>query len=149
MARRVSGRPTCAVEAKTRRLVHSASSRPPPKAVLLTAEMVGRGSVASLVKVFRSFARNSLTSSWLMSSLSFKSAPAQNASSASLDKIKARVLPCPFSACKPSTTPLSSFSSCLEMALRALGLFSDRTVMLPACGAGMLEILIAEPSEVA
>ena len=75
---------------------------------------------------------------------SFKSAPAQKALSHSLAKIKARVLPLPPSACKPSTTPFSSLNSFVEMALRALGRSSDRTVMVPECGAGMLEILRAD-----
>jgi len=61
MAKRVSGRPTVAVEAKTRKLVHSPSSSPPPKAVLLMAEMVGMGRVERRVKVLRSFLRKSLT----------------------------------------------------------------------------------------
>lgn len=58
MARRVSGRPTTAVEARTRKLVQRANSRPPPKAVLLMAEMVGMGRVERRVKVFRSLERN-------------------------------------------------------------------------------------------
>jgi hypothetical protein len=78
---------------------------------------------------------------------SFKSAPAQKALSHSLERINARVLPWPFSLCKPSTTPFSSLSSCCEMALRALGRSSDSTVMVPACGAGILEILRAAPSD--
>ena len=81
-----------------------------------------------------------------MANRSFKSAPAQKALSDSLAKIKARVLPLPPSSCKPSTTPLSSLNSWVEIAFRALGRSSDRTVMVPACGAGMLEILRADLS---
>jgi hypothetical protein len=167
-ARRVSGRATTAVEARTRKSVHKASSRPPPKAELATAEMVGIGRVERRVKVFRSFERKAATllydrqyrfmsrevlhsscsySSGDMPNRSFKSAPAQNALSHSLVRIKARVLPSPFSLCKPSTTPFSSLSSCCEIALRALGRSSDSTVMVPACGAGMLEILRAAPRD--
>jgi hypothetical protein len=167
MARRVSGRATVAVEANTRKFVQRPSSRPPPNAVLPMAEMVGIGSVDRRVKVLLSFVKNWATlfisyqhtdtsypikpmtisySSGDMPSLSFKSAPAQKALSDSLAKIKALVLPLPPSSCKPSTTPLSSLSSCVEMALRALGRSSDRTVIVPACGAGMLEILRADRS---
>ena len=58
MARRVSGRATVAVELKTRKWVQRASSRPPPKALLEMAEMVGMGSWARRVNVERSFPRN-------------------------------------------------------------------------------------------
>ena len=166
MARRVSGRPTAAVEANTRKLVQRPSSRPPPKAVLLMAEMVGIGRVDRRVKVLLSLVKNWATllvlhqhtdtrcaidsiisySSGDMPKRSFKSAPAQKALSHSLAKIKARVLPLPPSACKPSTTPFSSLNSFFEMALRALGRSSDRTVMVPECGAGILEILRADLS---
>ena len=78
---------------------------------------------------------------------SFRSAPAQKALSHSLERINARVLPFPSSLCKPSTTPLSSLRSCCEMALRAFGRSSESTVIVPACGAGMLEILRAAPRE--
>lgn len=47
-----------AVELKTRKLVLSASSRPPPKAVLETAEIVGTGSVERRAKVPRRDLRN-------------------------------------------------------------------------------------------
>jgi hypothetical protein len=53
MARRVSGSPTMAVELKTRKLVQRASSRPPPKAVLLIALIVGTGRVERRVKTER------------------------------------------------------------------------------------------------
>lgn len=43
MARRVSGRATVVVDAKTRMCVVRASSRPPPKAGAARAEMVGMG----------------------------------------------------------------------------------------------------------
>jgi hypothetical protein len=58
MARRVSGRPTTAVEAKTRRWVHRASSRPPPRAGAASAAMVGIGRAASAAKVERRVVRN-------------------------------------------------------------------------------------------
>lgn len=58
MARRVSGSPTVAVEAKTRKLVASASSRPPPKAVLEIAEMVGIWRVERRVSVALREVRN-------------------------------------------------------------------------------------------
>lgn len=61
MARRVSGKATTAVEARTRKSVHNASSRPPPKAELATAEMVGIGRVERRVKVLRSFERKAAT----------------------------------------------------------------------------------------
>jgi len=165
MARRVSGRATVAVEANTRKFVQRPNSRPPPNAVLPMAEMVGIGSVDRRVKVLLNLVKNWATLSMLyqhadtmytiktynvsyssgdMPNRSFKSAPAQKALSDSLARIKALVLPLPPSSCKPSTTPLNSLSSCCEIALRALGRSSDRTVMVPACGAGMLEILRAD-----
>lgn len=49
------------MEANTRKLVQRASSKPPPKAVLPMAEMVGIGRVERRVKVLRSLARNSAT----------------------------------------------------------------------------------------
>lgn len=73
---------------------------------------------------------------------SLRSAPAQKASSDSLARIKARVVPLPLSRCRPSTTPLNSDSSCVERAFLAAGRFSESTVMLPECGAGTLEILM-------
>ena len=51
--RRVSGKPTMAREAKTRRVVERASSRPPPRAMEETAEMVGMGRVERVVRVWR------------------------------------------------------------------------------------------------
>ena len=45
IARRVSGRPTTAVEAKRRKVDASASSRPPPSAIDEMAEIVGMGRV--------------------------------------------------------------------------------------------------------
>ena len=45
----------------TRKLVQRLSSRPPPKAVLLMAEMVGMGRVERRVKVERSWMRKSAT----------------------------------------------------------------------------------------
>ena len=51
--RRVSGKPTMAREVKTRRVVERASSRPPPRAMEETAEMVGMGRVERVVRVWR------------------------------------------------------------------------------------------------
>jgi hypothetical protein len=59
MARRVSGRPTALEDAKTRRCVHSASSRPPPSARDEMAEMVGISREARFLKVERSLRRKS------------------------------------------------------------------------------------------
>jgi len=87
-------------------------------------------------------------SSGVMLSLSFRSAPAQKATSLSLARMRARVLPIPRSRCRPSTTPLSSESSWREMALRARGRLKETTAMLPAWGAGTLEILMVDDSDV-
>ena len=54
---RVSGRPTVAVEAKTRREVARASSRPPPRASEESAVRVGIGSVERAVRVARRWVR--------------------------------------------------------------------------------------------
>ena len=59
MPRRVSGRPTVALELRTRKCVERASSRPPPRATEEIAEMVGMGRLDSDVKVLRRFVRNS------------------------------------------------------------------------------------------
>lgn len=59
IARRVSGRPTVAVEARTRKCVDRASSRPPPRATEEMAEMVGMGSAERVVNVSRRLARKS------------------------------------------------------------------------------------------
>jgi hypothetical protein len=61
MARRVSGRATVADEARTRKSVHNASSRPPPKAELATAEIVGMGRVERRVKVLLSLVKKAAT----------------------------------------------------------------------------------------
>jgi hypothetical protein len=61
MARRVSGRATVAVEANTRKLVQRPSSRPPPKAELPMAEMVGIGRVDRRVKVLLNLVKNCAT----------------------------------------------------------------------------------------
>lgn len=58
MASRVSGRPTMAEEPKTRKCVHRASSRPPPRAREEMEEMVGMGRVERLVNVVRRVVRN-------------------------------------------------------------------------------------------
>ena len=51
--RRVSGKPTTAREAKTRRVVARASSRPPPRAREEMAEMVGMGREERVRRVVR------------------------------------------------------------------------------------------------
>lgn len=58
MASLVSGRPTVADDANTRKVVHSPSSSPPPRAVEAIAEMVGMGKLASSVNVDRRSLRN-------------------------------------------------------------------------------------------
>lgn len=58
MARRVSGRATVAQEAKTRRCVVRASSRPPPKAREEMAVRVGMGRAEMERKVPRRPCRN-------------------------------------------------------------------------------------------
>lgn len=57
MPSRVSGRPTVAVEARTRKWVERASSSPPPRAREEMAEMVGIGSEDKELKVVRRLAR--------------------------------------------------------------------------------------------
>lgn len=58
MPSRVSGRATMALEVSTRKCVERASSRPPPRARELMAEMVGIGRAARVVKVARRVVRN-------------------------------------------------------------------------------------------
>ncbi|KAK5625815.1 hypothetical protein RRF57_001531 [Xylaria bambusicola] len=58
MPSRVSGRPTWAVEARTRKWVHKASSRPPPSANDEMADIVGIGRAESEENVPRRLARN-------------------------------------------------------------------------------------------
>ena len=58
MPSRVSGRPTTALELRTRKCVASASSRPPPRAMEDMAETVGMGSVERFVSVVRRLRRN-------------------------------------------------------------------------------------------
>jgi hypothetical protein len=53
MPRRVSGRPTIAVDARTRMCVQRASSRPPPSAVEEMALMVGMGREERALNVLR------------------------------------------------------------------------------------------------
>jgi len=60
IARRVSGRATRAVEAKMRRLVVRASSRPPPRAREERAVRVGMGRVEMEVKVARRAVRKAV-----------------------------------------------------------------------------------------
>lgn len=60
MPSRVSGSPTCAVEARTRKCVHRASSRPPPRAVEEMALTVGMGRAERAVKVARRFERKAV-----------------------------------------------------------------------------------------
>lgn len=81
-------------------------------------------------------------------SRSFRSAPAQKASSLSLVNTSARIPLCSPVACSLSTISLSSLSSWREMALRARGRFSETTVISPVCGAGMLLMRIEDDSEV-
>lgn len=57
MARRVSGRATVVVDAKTRMCVVRASSRPPPKAGAAKAEIVGMGNCDIDANVPRSVVR--------------------------------------------------------------------------------------------
>lgn len=57
----VSGNPTVAVDARTRKLVQSASSSPPPNAVELMAEIVGMGRVDRRVNVPLRFLRKAAT----------------------------------------------------------------------------------------
>lgn len=59
MPRRVSGRPTVALELRTRKCVERASSSPPPSATEEMAEMVGMGRLDRDVRVLRRFVRNS------------------------------------------------------------------------------------------
>jgi hypothetical protein len=59
MPRRVSGRPTTALEVRTRRWVVRASSRPPPRAREEMAEMDGIGRAERDVNVSRRLARKS------------------------------------------------------------------------------------------
>jgi hypothetical protein len=53
MPRRVSGRPTAALDERTRKCVDRASSRPPPRARDEMADMVGMGRAAREVRVVR------------------------------------------------------------------------------------------------
>lgn len=57
MPRRVSGRPTWAVEARTRKWVQRASSSPPPRAVEDMALIVGMGRAERALKVLRRLKR--------------------------------------------------------------------------------------------
>lgn len=59
MARRVSGSPSLAVEAATRKVVVSASSRPPPRAEPFIAEIVGIGRAVIEERVERRVERKS------------------------------------------------------------------------------------------
>ncbi len=53
MARRVSGRPTAALDENTRKCVARASSSPPPRAIDEMAEIVGMGRAERDVRVSR------------------------------------------------------------------------------------------------
>jgi hypothetical protein len=64
MARRVSGSPTWAVDARTRRWVQRASSRPPPRAVEEMALIVGMGRSERAVKVLRRLERKAEVLGW-------------------------------------------------------------------------------------
>lgn len=59
MASLVSGRPTMLDDPKTRRCVHSASSRPPPSAVESIADIVGICNADRSRNVARSYDKNS------------------------------------------------------------------------------------------
>ncbi len=121
IARRDSGKPTKAVEAKTRRCVASANSKPPPRAGEARAEMVGIGRVEREVKVERRVARNVFVSSLVILCLSFKSAPAQKTLSMPLARIKTLVGPliCPL-------TPSPSLHSAVSPALLTRWWASER-----------------------
>lgn len=57
MASRVSGSPTCALAATTRKVLLRASSRPPPSAREAMALMLGTGRAESAARVARRVAR--------------------------------------------------------------------------------------------
>lgn len=59
IANLVSGSPTIAFDPKTRKVVHSPSSKPPPKAVEEMAAIEGIGNFESSVNVDRRSLRNS------------------------------------------------------------------------------------------
>lgn len=71
----VSGRPTTAVGPSTRKSVESASSRPPPRAGPLMAEMVGMGRWERDVKVWRREVRNCVVCWGVKVMRSLRSAP--------------------------------------------------------------------------
>jgi hypothetical protein len=75
---------------------------------------------------------------------SLRSAPAQKAVSTSLARIRVRVAPEGPSSCIESTSLRSSASNCVDIALRAPGLFRERMRMVPVCEAGMFVTLITE-----
>lgn len=88
---------------------------------------------------------------WTYSSLdifarSFKSAPAQNAASALLAMISARVGPVPPSAAMELTWLDKSFTSARESAFRACGRFSRSTRTFPDPGAGTCCVSITASS---
>jgi len=143
MARRVSGRATVVVDAKTRMCVVRASSRPPPKAGAAKAEMVGMGNCDIDANVPRSVVKKLDVSSWVNVALSLRSAPAQKLVSISLAKINARVDHWSPSLCRLLTCCVSSVSSCRDIALRAAGRLSESIRMLPQCGAGTFVTFIA------
>lgn len=142
IASRVSGSATVVVDAKTRRCVVRASSRPPPNAGAARADMVGMGRVDMEVKVPRREARKLAVSSDVNVALSFRSAPAQKLESTSLARISARVAPVSPSAWMLSTWWLSSESNWRDMAFRAAGRFNERILIDPECGAGTLVTFI-------
>lgn len=72
--RRVSGRPTIALEESTRKCVERASSRPPPRATDEIADTVGIWSSERAVKVARRLVRKSVVlTGYLLASLVFLS----------------------------------------------------------------------------
>lgn len=75
---------------------------------------------------------------------SLRSAPAQKDSFTALASIKARVGPFSGSSRMALISWLNSESSCLLIALRACGLFKERILMVPMCGAERLVVWITE-----
>jgi len=67
MPSRVSGSPTWAVDAKTRKCVQRANSRPPPRAVEEMALIVGMGREERAVNVARRLAKKAdVLISWVL-----------------------------------------------------------------------------------
>lgn len=75
---------------------------------------------------------------------SLRSAPAQKDESTSLARIRTLVDPLSLSLSIALTCWVNSASSCREIAFRACGRLSDKTLMDPECGAGTFLTLITE-----